>query len=72
MGRLFEKRDATANVVSMREVSRDLGIRWALARKILEGAGVEIFQYCRMGWMIRRSDWERIRATLLPAAKAGA
>lgn len=58
-------------VVDQREVSRELGLRWSVARRVLELHGVRVLSDGPRRWIVTAEDWRRFRSSL-PLAEAKA
>lgn len=52
------------DVIRMFEVGREIGLPWRWCRRLLEHAGVEVLSVGPKAWVVRRSDWLRVRDAL--------
>lgn len=61
-------------LVDQRQVGRELGVRWGIARQILEAAGVHTIDAgTPRRWFVNREDWLALRKRLrLDRRKRGA
>lgn len=51
-------------------VARHLGVRWNVARKLLQSLGVPVHQTGPRQWFVAAADWQQAQARLAPKAQA--